>query len=1291
MTSQEDYVPAVLDRQIDNEKKDAFGHRHFAEMLKGLVETERNVPPFSIGLLGQWGCGKSSIKSLYESNLIDDTSKDKNGKIRSKRFVPITFNAWRFGGEDIKRALLRHVYVSLGGDKAKLDDALFRSIQTETVRKKDWKEFLWELYDRWGWGIILVLLLYLIVTASLLIAIKWLGITNDWVVGIASSISVAAPIPLLKLIFESSRFRISRYSNITKVDAPTSAAEQYEDLLLEQVKEFKFRKGKSCERLIIFVDDLDRLSSDEMVSGLDAVRTFMEIPKGSLPGGLGVVFVISCDEDRLADALAKRDNGKSDPPAVVFSQSDARRYLDRIFQFRMEIPPFPKRDMRTFAERRLRDALPEFETQLTENGTSLEALIDRMIHVGVGTPRNALQIVNAFIQSWWVAHKRERDGAGTERPGGLQEGAVTKHPISLAVLSAMKVDFPDFYTDLQRNPELIFHFIDVFILNEKIHDKPEPVKVLLNKYSLREGEIELNPIHRPLRRFISSLRGIRWPKSIRPLLFLSQDPVTRKLGDKALGMYDAFVSGDHIGLLTELGRQNDDKPLSDDDVRFLNHLSEEIESESEGKKNDAATVLAELADRYPPNSAHLLLSRLGRRLSESRTLRHRLGVKNIGRVLGPASSGDRKAVACRLVDDLMKLKGPIDLRLPSKESPSLEEAMDEVREASKIVLESRKDGEYPEAQEQQFKSWLLNRRVEVGNNKEQSLSLSDLESWMAEHEDWLLPLLGAEYTDHIALHFLDSSNEKLVEVDDAVRRCELVFQELHNRGEESRPELWRQLAWFVSVQPKELVTLASGWMSKYFASPNKKAFSDFMGAYCKRLGDSAAYPNTWPLDTESEAERCIELFRNRVGDLDESIEDNVRHCITSLIAREGNVELGVTMFGLSYSKFDELSNEVLSDWSKRILDDLPDPAVTWVAKNLAPTLTDEHLQLVVKSLDTVHSGKVAEERYKKYSTFIQSVSEAGFQTSEMQTHITKLFAKLGQSHANTNSYLHRMFKAVPDLLPHASKSSTGSMLHSLLTNTASKPSLFGWLCHWMEGRWPIADAETGSYAPQTIFTKANALIASHPSDKWSYGCLQTMNSMFEEEIFEEADASRVASAAIKIWAHHPDKVNDVLSGNSITPTAIEASSLVDTFTEDGSLDKQLPKAFESISKSMSADQRLETSKLILKKPSKSGDGKNDFCFGAWLQSSPPDQGNTLRSLVLDDELNDEQRKRAWLQIESIHDELGRDFFATLLPLLFEATEITETLGEALSFKGHISAKFKTADEKHTLALSLIHI
>jgi hypothetical protein len=726
-------IPVLLDREISSNRADAFGHRHFANMLKGLIESDEIQPPFTIGLLGNWGSGKSSIKSMYESSLTDDASSES----RNERFHPVTFNAWRFGGEQIKRALLRHVYLELGGNKNKLDDALFRQVQDTIQSKKDWKTFGFELFDRWGWNIILLLSLYIITLGALAAAVSVFGIDNKIIVAILSGGALLSPLPLAKWLLDSGR--ISRFANITRITAPSSTAEEYEDLLLEQLSAFKNQLGKRCERLIIFVDDLDRLASNEMIDGLDAIRTFMEIPKSVLPEGLGIIFVISCDEDRFAEALARRNNGAPEQHSTVYYQNDARRYLDRIFQFRIDIPPFPKQDMRAFAQEKLISTLPNIVNELASLDTSIEALIDRMIHVQVQTPRNALQILNAFIQCWWVAQHKENDGTGSDRPGGLQVGSVTGHPIALGAICSLRVDFADFYADLQREPKLIEHFTDVFIRDVALTEKPDQVRPILEKYAEPNGL--LAPKFRALRQFVASLQWVIWPQSLQPLLTLSQDPVTRKFGDGALQLYDSFVSGDKHGVLTELGRHNDNKPLSEEHMRLLRDMVEELERETASRQNNAAFVLAELSDRYSNETAHLLLTPLARRLAKSKELRWRIGVSNIKGVIERAVGDDKTGIACRLIEDLLVIEGEINFRLPSGEQPSLTESLSMCREACTMVLDVRSQTELPNASEERLLDWLLARNVST-DDKDDTLSFEELETWMAVHESWLLPALG---------------------------------------------------------------------------------------------------------------------------------------------------------------------------------------------------------------------------------------------------------------------------------------------------------------------------------------------------------------------------------------------------------------------------------------------------------------------------------------------------------------------------------------------------------------------
>ena len=413
-------MPSILDREISSVKLDAFGHSDFSEALKCLIEAPQHHPPYSIGLLGTWGTGKSTIKSLYLSNLQDDTNKSYEGKKRKERIKALTFNAWRYGGGsegNMKRALLRHVFIELGGSPGCLKDELYNQISKDLQHDPTIKELFWKAIKNIIGNLLPILLsfaLYLLILSKI---IQFLGFSGD-----ISKLGFAA-FATFFTFWIINAYGPTKLKPIvtTRMELPRTSAEEYEELLVNQLSDFK-RKNKQYKRIVVFIDDLDRLSAHEMVDGLDAIRTFMEIPECDLPKDLGIIFVISCDENRVAEALDKGRSRNSYLPGAVFTKDDARRYLDRIFQFRLEIPPFPKQDMRKFALNHIQKAEPGLKSEIESKGGQIEHVIDRLIHVDVNNPRNAIQLVNSFVQSWWLAKKREFAGAGSERPGRFVRG-----------------------------------------------------------------------------------------------------------------------------------------------------------------------------------------------------------------------------------------------------------------------------------------------------------------------------------------------------------------------------------------------------------------------------------------------------------------------------------------------------------------------------------------------------------------------------------------------------------------------------------------------------------------------------------------------------------------------------------------------------------------------------------------------------------------------------------------------------------------------------------------------------
>jgi hypothetical protein len=1288
MSDEKSFVPVILDREIHTPEADAFGHRHFAQLLQGLIESSRNEPPISIGLLGRWGSGKSSIKSLYLSSLADDASNVSNKTARSRRIHPITFNAWRFGGGDIKRALLRQVYLDIGGDKEKLEEALFKQVQKSIpVSINGLKRFLESCKD--SAFSLTVAAVFIILIFSLTMLVGRLFDVTGVAMGIFGSAALASSAAFVKFILESTL--VSKQGTVTRVEAPRTSIEQYEDFLLVQLQIFK-KAEKLCERIVIFVDDLDRLSPEEMVGGLDAVRTFMEIPKKSLPDDLGIVFVISCDEDRIADALAdkRKRSSSADLPGAVLTHADAHRFLDRIFQFRLEIPPFPKRDMRNFAEESLTKAFPDLQVELEKIGVSLQTLIDRMIHVGVSTPRNAIQVVNSFVQCWWVAKQRERDGAGTNSPGGLQEGSVTKHPLALAAISAIRVDFPDFYRELQKEPELIIRFTDAFLRGKPLDQLSDSVQQVLRRYCKSEIKVSDAPKVRTeyndLRQYIASLQGLRWPKAMRPLLFLSQDPVSRKYGDKALAIYESFVSGDEVGVLSNLGRDIDAKQLSEADMRLLSEMVEELERETDVRRDNAASVLAALGDRYPIETAHLLLTPLARRLSESPELRWRIGVSKIGRILGPLLPNDRKELADQLTDDFLLTSGNIGFKLDTGESPSLDEAETMVKSACNLVLQIRRDDGLSDTTNQRLLTWLETRRIAI-EGKEITLPFDVMEDWMDLHENWLLPAMKERYTALVVQHLQESEDESL-NGDAVSQRCQRVIDTLLESGEESRALLWGQLSEFVEVNQPLFVTLAVRNVRSNIAQLDASAASLFISSFATRLSKELVSSSDDGFDLSLCKLAMVEIVSKRANDFTESCMQPLMQLVLNLSLTKENAVEGAALLTALGNQFEQLTKDVVSSWTGRFMVDLPEPCIEWLAVNTESHLSGQQRRQVVSRLSPVsQTDNVTEEQGRQFDFYIRHLSEPAFATAEIKNFIEQIISFITPRHANPNNYLRRVFPPIPLVLMHASPSVVGAMLQQLFTNAKGDPDVFGWLHSCMADYWPEPTPELAPYSPEVVYSDARGILTSNPTRPEMSGPLRSLTQLVLKGLISKEYSKEIADLACKMWRRHRAQATETLSKLGVAPSAIAISEMCDGFDpKDDDSTASLKNTWSGIGLKLNYSERVDTARQLLSRSPISSADTPDSLLHLWVKSKSDEAAKLLEDLLVNDGLNDEQRRRVLLEIER-QDLLSADFGERVIPALSGRNDCPQAFSLLMEFEVKITPTHK--DKKYALGQKLV--
>ena len=139
-------IPLLLDKPLNSSDADQFGHEHYAEALFDLITNQNLRMPYNIGLLGQWGVGKSSIKELCKN------------KLKSMDYIHcIDFNAWKYSGDSIKRALLRDIYLEIGGSDEKIKDEFSRQITRQVQELCNNRELCDNLKNFiWNWSQIIL-------------------------------------------------------------------------------------------------------------------------------------------------------------------------------------------------------------------------------------------------------------------------------------------------------------------------------------------------------------------------------------------------------------------------------------------------------------------------------------------------------------------------------------------------------------------------------------------------------------------------------------------------------------------------------------------------------------------------------------------------------------------------------------------------------------------------------------------------------------------------------------------------------------------------------------------------------------------------------------------------------------------------------------------------------------------------------------------------------------------------------------------------------------------------------
>lgn len=348
----------VFDAPIANPDHDIFGMVPYAEMLADFTGDVR--APYTIGVYGEWGEGKTSFVQLFKSFLkkkalendtVQPQSTNETGS-SNNTIKFIEFSAWDHTTSD---ALWRALIIKIARELYEKKDPTEPKAITPTPQAQSglWNRLAQVLTSdayvfyqpprpqdqnaeyRSKMGQIDSSLFGSISKSAdqqravnqevafmsiVKAAMTALGTVSPLIAGMRGLLGLDSSVKLSEMFAEkneATRKMIESIGEFKKV---------FKDLFQDKVKEY--------QRVFVFVDDLDRCLPDVALDLLEAIKVFLE--------EVEFIFIVAADENLIGQGLKMRFkelfSGYEHVESQSFFDQKGQEYFEKIIQFAVRVP-----------------------------------------------------------------------------------------------------------------------------------------------------------------------------------------------------------------------------------------------------------------------------------------------------------------------------------------------------------------------------------------------------------------------------------------------------------------------------------------------------------------------------------------------------------------------------------------------------------------------------------------------------------------------------------------------------------------------------------------------------------------------------------------------------------------------------------------------------------------------------------------------------------------------------------------------------------------------------------------
>ena len=442
---------------LDNEPKkdlqegDAFGHIYYARALYEILEKTKITKSYAIGLFGILGVGKTSI--INELHRLIKEGKDKK-EFQSYNYKILKLDAWEYSEQNFRREFLLDLGERFNCLKEIRDKLITkRIIETKEAPKHDFEWFK-KLFIQIG--------IFIFFWTIFLFVLRSVG----------SDTSQAVLCSALLLLFASTAtiFRdnikdLFTFQTTIQETETVVYPDQFKEIFKSLIQE-KAGISKENDRLIIVLDNLDRLKEETVIQVLGAVKTFLKEDK--------CVYILPCDDDGLKQhIICMRSGTDSSKP---MTESQANDYLRKFFQSTLIVRTLLTEDIDSFTDEILNKLiifdLPIYEyregeedkekkdKEIRRQNRNKVALVLRVAIAK--NPRRIIQLANKLSANYLLVRER-----GKENKQLLVN--ILSNLGFLVKVNVIEEEWPEFYSLIVEYPDILRQLYNYFITENKNH------------------------------------------------------------------------------------------------------------------------------------------------------------------------------------------------------------------------------------------------------------------------------------------------------------------------------------------------------------------------------------------------------------------------------------------------------------------------------------------------------------------------------------------------------------------------------------------------------------------------------------------------------------------------------------------------------------------------------------------------------------------------------------------------------------------------------------------------------